>query len=556
MNIPGYYYDPEKQRYFKIENNKTAPTDAAWSSGNVKRRKLRDADAATALRHATLAKGRIRRARVLHEPLTGGFFAREYGAARADMHAACFAEGLRNKGCIPMRLPGWPGQPITSMYVSGHDYRTGMCTVYAVPNETMLLAAYFPRDQNKRLDQRPLRANYLVFGASCCVERHIPQISDVQYHAPSNRMLITSRQPFDGAAPNSLWAFHPRIDDADEDPLRPLWRLPSYSPFTNLLRGRATTAHNSFEAHCVAPAPDSSSSLCMVGTSRGVVQCHPDAPSRDWLAPQSAPGRDLLDLFRDIFAIDYHPHQSDVVFRFGGRPGALFTADTRTPCTTWSHLRLPSTITRLRCLDGGNQVLVAGLENQLGVYDLRFARSSRGTGGDAGDKIDIDAGKRSRRKRSQHNHFNHNHNVSPRNSPKGGGGSIAIAQPVIRFERYRNAAHVDIGFAYDEATGIVAAAHDDVPGTVALYSVRTGSRLRVLDFASEGKAGSSSGDGSSSSAGTSRARDAERADLPVIRSLQFQTFPGDYTPTLFVGSGRRGRITAFSFGVDDLEDEA
>lgn len=238
----------------------------------------------------------------------------------------------------------------------------------------------------------------------------------------------------------------------------------------------------------------------------------------------------------------------------------LFTADTRVSSTAWSHLKLPSTITRLRCLDGGNQVLVAGLQSQLGVYDLRFARSCWGMG-DGTDRIDLDAGERDRRSdnhnnnrgNSQHGDFrgrrrdgrSGNWSEKKTKSGKNNSQDKTIAQPVIQFERYRNTAHIDIGFAYDAATGIIAAAHDDVPGTVALYSVRTGSQLRVLDFVSEG--------------GTSRTQhpsDVERVDIPIIQSLQFQAFPGDHTPTLFVGSDRWGGITAFSFGVDNLEDEA
>ncbi|KAJ8122204.1 hypothetical protein ONZ43_g1541 [Nemania bipapillata] len=203
---------------------------------------------------------------------------------------------------------------------------------------------------------------------------------------------------------------------------------------------------------------------CVVGTSQGVVRWDPTSGPSNWLAFRSGP-----NLLHDVFAVDFHPSQPEV-FQFGGRPGALFTVDSRTRPTDWWHLRLPSTITRLQCLSGGNQVVVAGLRNKLGVYDLRFAGWHRG--------------------------------------------------PVIQFERYCNAAHIDIGFAYDAATGVVAAAHD-APGIVALYSVRTGSQLR----------------------------------LPIVKSMQFQTFPGDHTPTLFVAGDTRSGITAFSFGVDELEDE-
>ncbi|TGJ86070.1 hypothetical protein E0Z10_g2683 [Xylaria hypoxylon] len=556
MDIPGYYYDVEKRRYFKVENSKTAPTSAAWSSSSVKRRKLRDEDAETALQHLNLTKSRIRRARVLHEPLTGGFFAREHGAMEDDMQATCFVEGLRQKGCVSV---GSPVMQVKRMFIGGYDYKTGMCTVHAVPNETMLLSTYLPRDKNGRLNQR-LLTNYRLPGHCYMETLWIEQISDIQYHAPSNCMLVTSRQPF-----NSLWTFSPKIDDDDKDPLRPRWLLSS-GPLRNLAT-RVEPRHNGYEAHCVAPAPASSSLACTVGTNRGIVQWDRSFMPSALLA---SPKRDCPgELFHDVFTVDFDPSHGEVM-SFGGRPGALFTADTRVPFTTWSHLKLPSTITHLRRLSGGHQVLVAGLQNQLGVYDLRFVRSHRGTGGDGG-RIDIDSdgdrssNSRNRSRNPRHNDFKGRNRNSKgekwasKGTGKGKGDLLdkSIAQPVIQFEHYRNTAHIDIGFAYNAATGIVAAAHD-IPGTVALYSVRTGSRLRVLDFASEGRPNSNKWTSNSSRQSWLERPmlEGERMDLPIIQSLQFQTFPGDHTPTLFVGSDRRGGITAFSFGVDDLGDEA
>ncbi|KAI1428517.1 hypothetical protein F5Y12DRAFT_30035 [Xylaria sp. FL1777] len=571
MNIPGYYYDPVKRRYFKVENSKTAPTNAAWSSNSVKRQKLRDEDVAAALRHKNVAKTRIRRARVLHEPLTGGFFAREYGAAKDDMQAACFVEGMRHKGCFPLL------GPVKCMFIGGYDDKTRMCNVYVAanmatdvnPHANILLSTYIPRDKNGRLNER-LLANYRIPQFSTPeILPYIPHISDIQYHAPSNSIFVTSTQPLCNGSPNSLWTLSPTIDDGNNDPLRPRWIIPS-GPLRNLAPSRLQSSQNDYGAHCVAPAPAFSSAACAVGTSRGIIQWDRDLTrSSTWL-PSAArfvtnPERHFPgELFHDVFAVDFHPSNGDIL-RFGGRPGALFTADTRVPLTTWSYLKLPSTITHLKCLNGGNQVLVAGLQNQLGVYDLRFTRSHQAARDDSGDSsIDIDSREgdinsrdwdrahNSRRRdlkgRNHHDRRGHRNDKTPekrRPDP----ANKPITQPVIRFEKYRNNAHIDIGFSYDAATGVVAAAHDDVPGTVALYSVRTGARLRVLDVATEER-------GISSRDETSNVRSLGGLDHPVIKSLQFQAFPGDLTPTLFVGYGPRSNITAFTFGVDDVGDEA
>jgi hypothetical protein len=328
--------------------------------------------------------------------------------------------------------------------------------------------------------------------------------------------------------------------------------------------------------------------VCAVGTNRGIVQWARDAGRPTWLTPPAplklnTKNHSETALFRDVFAVDFQADQSAVLL-FGGRPGALFTADTRVPCARWSHLQLPSTITHLKCLGGGNQVLVAGLRNQLGVYDLRFVRSQqRREHGDFGNQ-----GRSNNNHRLAHPSRN-SHNMPRKHSQAESkwfgleeeeNGKIRrskdmdmdtdVAQPVVQFEHYRNSARIDIGFAYDKATGTVAAAHDDVPGTVALYSVRTGSRLRTLDLAPGSEAGEAGratyGNGNASIQTQTQTRSRhgqqnllgaeQRASVPIIKSLQFQTFPRDLTPTLFVGAGRRGGITAFSFDVDELGDEA
>ncbi|KAJ2973676.1 hypothetical protein NUW58_g8880 [Xylaria curta] len=131
IDIPGYYYDSEKRRYFKIENSKTAPTNASWSSKNVLKRKLHEEDAAAAQRYFDLAKSRVTRARVLNDAVTGGFFAREYGAMKDDMQAACFAAGLVDKGHVPLVRGRNREMQVKHICAVGSDYKTGLCPVYA-----------------------------------------------------------------------------------------------------------------------------------------------------------------------------------------------------------------------------------------------------------------------------------------------------------------------------------------------------------------------------------------------------------------------------------------
>lgn len=103
-----------------------------------------------------------------------------------------------------------------------------------------------------------------------------------------------------------------------------------------------------------------------------------------------------------------------------------------------------------------------------------------------------------------------------------------MATPLFKIDQYKNDAHIKIGLDLDLASGIAAAAHDD--GKVALYSVRSGARLPSRDI------------------------DKIQSRHGAIHCLQFEPFPGDVTPTLFVGE--HSNINAYTFGVDDPDDEA
>ncbi|KAI0601833.1 hypothetical protein F4775DRAFT_539417 [Biscogniauxia sp. FL1348] len=506
-NIPGYYYDPEKRRYFKIENSRTAPSNAAWSSENVKKRRLEDEAAAAALQRMNLAKNRIARSKALSEPLMGGFFAREYGDVGRDVPAACFAEGMLEKGQMLLGDARWgKGSNVRRMYISGQDTKTGLGTAYATLDELTLISTYIPRDKNGRVHRR-LLAEYVTPRNQIAPyqEMAIPQISDIKYHERTNQILITSRKP---GRDVSMWAFTPKVTEPDDR--RPHWLLGrnGVEMYTNINTTGNGTCHD-YQANCVAPAPAGSTSVCVVGTNRGLTHWDSTSGYMKWLTPQRQQPGNYAKPFRDIFALDFSDPN---VLLYGGRPGRLYAADLRVPGDRWQEqVRLPGPLTHVRRLGGdSHRVLVAALNNHLAVYDLRFLPPSRGHG------------------RGHHNSEDANSNANAN-----------AEAPVLVFPRYRNRAHVDVGLAVDPdgAPGLVAAAHDD--GTVALYSARSGRRLRCASLDSDPQLGGNAPGGGPPN---------------VVRSMQFQKFPGDVTSTLFVGRGTS--ICAYSFGVEGLGDEA
>lgn len=151
------HLDEEKKKYFKIEKNSTAPSSAAWSADNVKKRRLEDEEAARAVRRMTLDKRRVARAKVLQHSLMGGFLDRELFGGGGHHHprllgkvtsaAAAFADGLVDRGMLPLKDARWSSSSnVRHMYVDGQDRNTDLCVAFA--SESSLSA--------------PMLANYLA----------------------------------------------------------------------------------------------------------------------------------------------------------------------------------------------------------------------------------------------------------------------------------------------------------------------------------------------------------------------------------------------------------
>ncbi|GAB1191917.1 hypothetical protein APSETT444_001101 [Aspergillus pseudonomiae] len=98
--IPGFYYDPEKKKYFKIEASHKAPAGSQYSKDAVKR-KRKDQEKRQRKVHLTrrIAKEKIKKAAFLSNPLIGA--EREVGtqivtkSARQDQRGLLYAGQLR-----------------------------------------------------------------------------------------------------------------------------------------------------------------------------------------------------------------------------------------------------------------------------------------------------------------------------------------------------------------------------------------------------------------------------------------------------------------------------
>lgn len=88
-NIPGFYYDEEKKKYFKITANHAAPVNARYSMANVKREQREKRDLKKRKKEEQLVRTQtVHRAAVLQNPLLSTALKREIGL--------CTAQNLRS----------------------------------------------------------------------------------------------------------------------------------------------------------------------------------------------------------------------------------------------------------------------------------------------------------------------------------------------------------------------------------------------------------------------------------------------------------------------------
>ena len=151
--IPGYYYgrfhkaqhhtiqphcnpeilDQEKKKYFKVLPHGATPSGSAYSSAEVKKRKLQDerleaslwvTQPASIVENTKLEywkllaltsghryekarqKGRIRKAKCLNDPILGGVLSRELGSTQSNLDTSqIFAGGLIEQGSLISFVP-------------------------------------------------------------------------------------------------------------------------------------------------------------------------------------------------------------------------------------------------------------------------------------------------------------------------------------------------------------------------------------------------------------------------------------------------------------------
>lgn len=194
--------DPEKGKYFKIEKSHTAPGGAAWSSDAVKRRKTEEVAEQAVQRRRRELRRHIARHALREDVLLGGMLRREvdgmgpFGAG--DVRAAGWAGGVVRKGAV--RFGQGQGANLPCLWVGGTEemgvaYTSELLQTTLTEVMLMFLAA---------LDEESLLGSYIqadadgrirLDGGTHAEPVRCPQMSSIQYHGPSHKVLLTSREP-------------------------------------------------------------------------------------------------------------------------------------------------------------------------------------------------------------------------------------------------------------------------------------------------------------------------------------------------------------------------
>ncbi|RDW83196.1 hypothetical protein BP5796_04687 [Coleophoma crateriformis] len=479
MDIPGYYYDQDKKKYFKIQ---AGTSGSAYSSRDVKRRKVLDAEAEAASERSARQQGRIRRSAILNAPSAGGILEREYGRSRQDdVNASVLARGLCQQNDLKwnrVMLSGVPPirpiiNPIFAIHqrpdigVSTADYHLGMVAVGLIskPSFDDLICASLEANDDFAANENTLlsiRANLEdsndedsdyaqrigaaegVLVPGFFVGRGMS--TSLSVHEETSQVLMTWLASSDASGIGLTSFGYDNVTGNDQ--MRPRVQL-----------GPGTSRGSDVSVYSSAAAPASSSLLFAIGTSHGVLQVDKSSQDVRWITPkfpESAKMTDQVANPRDVFALEFLRNDPSVLLS-GGRKGILGITDLRIPIfdARADTIQHPSSITHIRQIND-HAIIVAGLNSSLCHYDLRFR------------KVQTPAAPAWRAKSTRQTQVN----------------NVLYTAPILQYHDYHNPSLIPIGFDIDVESGLVAAAQQSQTGLdvgcVHLYSLRTGNLLRSM----------------------------------------------------------------------------
>ncbi|KAJ4289579.1 hypothetical protein N0V90_010908 [Kalmusia sp. IMI 367209] len=451
-SLPGFYFDPEKQKYFKIQDTNTAtPSQAKYSLESVRKQQKKARAERFALRRSQKREKETIVRPHAQDHLTLATLDREIGSRRRSYYThgvwpnAC----MSRLGILPRNVVEPPEHPIRlydrdpstkSLYAVHGDNtikRRRLNTPNGVPLPTVdldgLTSASLP-DGLPFGSAKSLTLNEYSFEPWDILARLTSSVSSLTY-LPSSGALAATTYGSD-RPPVVYLQFTPKHCST-------IWgAVPRPVSFTSSIESNSVPARGT---ECLAVA--ASSYLLLFERSL----------SGDWDSSTA------LKTNTDILALDW---LSPTTIVLGGRNGQIRLYDTRAKGS--SHiLTHPYPISKLKRADDPTRFVCAGVQDALFLYDIRSrATSSETNHGHYNDRFFNEQypGPINKKKRLKMKHTT----------------ATRWSQPVVTFQ-HSNSDDIYLDVAVQPELGLIAAAQDTNSSTVIkIHNMWTGKVLKEI----------------------------------------------------------------------------
>lgn len=439
QSIPGFYWDSEKKKYFKIQSaNASRDLNLKYSAQNI-RKKERDE------RVQNIAAARIQRARkerVVRKHVNNVIQAcidRELGMRRRSVYIHCIWSEVCMSGLSarPKKVVDRP----TGALIRRFDRDPVSKTVYAVHGDNSIKRRRIHKNdgpplpgpdlgEDSYLDDLPL--NEYSFEPWDELQRTTSTVSSLTY-LPATGALATTTYGSD--RPPVVYLSDPERDGPyvgqqfTPKNCAAIWGAAARPTSFDHSPGLTNTVAASHVEHLAVAA--SSSMLIFTRSESG---------AWDSTTP-------VASLETDVLALDWISYTT---IALGCRDGKIRLYDTRSGGS--SHiLTHPHSVSRIKRADDPTRLVVSGLQDSLFLYDIRAPRTSSKSSDRHYDKEYFDAlfpGGRNHKKRRKMNHIAHTH----------------WSQPVLAFP-HANPDDLELDVDVHPLLGLVAAAQNPESST-------------------------------------------------------------------------------------------
>ncbi|KAI5787175.1 hypothetical protein EDC01DRAFT_779625 [Geopyxis carbonaria] len=341
VQIPGFYYDTAKKKYFRLLPHHAAPPSAAFYSTSSVQKAQKEATREWAeLADANRRKSRIRHSPLKSNPYVRATLYREMGGVREELAESRREVYARSLKCRPVYNPHDPTKKISAFAT---DFCDGAKRVAVGTGGGVLKGIPLTTDKDGQMEMDDNGAHNLICSWS--------QVTSISI---STRRLLVATFLGNGHNPSIY-----------------MTRLPSPSStlhFSNTLFEIQSILHHPTKSLWTSTASPHSDGALVLGSSGSAILLtdHPHDVTQQHFRTRS-----------DVFAVAFHATDPSV-FLAGSRDGAMRLFDIRngsggtgvTAARPDITVRHSSTITHVRALDASN-ILVNGLQGAA-MYDLRF----------------------------------------------------------------------------------------------------------------------------------------------------------------------------------------